>query len=336
MTEAKKFIYAKRFDGLPKLTDFKLETETLPALKDGDVLVEALYLSVDPYQRAYMTRYPVGVPMIGGQVSKVLESKNSKFPKDALVFGAFGWRTHTVFNPDTEKSAHPAYVLPPLGDLPVSVALGNLGMPGLTAYFGFLEICQPKAGEVVVVTGAAGAVGNVVGQIAKSKGCTVIGVAGSDDKCKWLTEELGFDHAINYKTADLDAELKKAAPDGIDCYFDNVGGTISSSVINQMRDYGRVAVCGSISSYNTPVSEWPKVPILQPTLIFKQLTMKGFLVWSYNNRWMEGITNMKKLVDEGKVKNRETVTEGFENTPQAFIDMLLGKNTGKAVVKANL
>lgn len=207
-------------------------------------------------------------------------------------------------------------------------------MPGNTAYFGFLDICQPKAGEVVVVTGAAGAVGSIVGQIAKLKGCKVIGVAGSDDKCKWLEEELGFDHTINYKTADISSALKKVAPDGVDCYFDNVGGEISSAIINQMRDYGRISVCGSISSYNTPVSQLPKVPILQPTFVFKQLMMKGFLVWAYNDRWFEGITHLKNWVEEGKIKYRETTTEGFENMPRALIDMLEGKNTGKAVVKA--
>lgn len=223
-----------------------------------------------------------------------------------------------------------------MGDLPVSVGLGAVGMPGTTAYFGLLDICKPKAGEVVVVTGAAGAVGSVVGQIAKLKGAKVIGVAGSDDKCAWLKNDLGFDHAINYKTADIGAELKKIAPDGVDCYFDNVGGTISSTVINQMRDYGRIAVCGSISVYNSPVSEWPKVPILQPTFVFKQLTMQGFLVWSFNDRLTEAIAALKQWTVEGKIANRETVTDGFENMPQAFIDMLEGKNTGKAVVKANL
>lgn len=269
-------------------------------------------------------------------IFRVLESKHPKFPKDAIVCGSFGWRTHTIFNPDTEKTSIPAYVLPSFGKLPISLALGHLGMPGNTAYFGFLDICKPKAGEVVVVTGAAGAVGSIVGQIAKLKGCKVIGVAGSDEKCKWLEEELGFDHTINYKTANIKDELKKAAPDGVDCYFDNVGGTISSTIINQMRDFGRISVCGSISSYNTPASEWPKVPILQPAFIFKQLTMQGFLVWSYNARMFEGITNLKNWIEEGKLKYRETTTDGFDNMPQAFIDMLEGKNTGKAIVKANL
>lgn len=225
------------------------------------------------------------------------------------------------------------YVLPKFGNLPSSLGLGHLGMPGNTAYFGFLDICQPKEGEVVVVSGAAGAVGSLVGQIAKIKGCKVIGIAGSDDKCAWLKEEVGFDHAINYKTQSIDDELKKCAPDGIDCYFDNVGGEISSAVINQMRDYGRIAVIGSISSNNLPVSEWPKVPVLQPTFNQRQLKMQGFLVVSQWDRWFEGITQLKKWIEEGKINYRETVTHGFENMPQALIEMLQGKNFGKAIVK---
>lgn len=205
-----------------------------------------------------------------------------------------------------------------------------------TAYFGFLGICKPKAGEVVVVTGAGGAVGSIVGQIAKIKGCTVIGFAGDYSKCKWLKEHCGFDHVINYKTADVRKELRAAAPDGVDCYFDNVGGELSSQIIHQMRDYGRIAVCGSISSYNLNVSEMPTVPILQPVFVFKQLAMEGFLVWRYADKWLEGIQAMYKWVDEGKVKYHETTTEGFKNLPQAFIDMLRGKNMGKAIVRSTL
>lgn len=225
------------------------------------------------------------------------------------------------------------YILPSFGDLPSSLGLGLLGMPGNTAYFGFLDICKPKEGEVVVVSGAAGAVGNLVGQIAKIIGCKVIGIAGSDGKCEWLTREIGFDHAINYKTESIAEVLKKFAPNGIDCYFDNVGGAISSVVINQMRDFGRISVCGSISSYNLPYAEWPKVPILQPTFVFKQLKMEGFLVTRFWNEWFDGIAQMKQWTAEGKLKYRETITDGFENMPQALIDMLEGKNFGKAVVK---
>lgn len=207
-------------------------------------------------------------------------------------------------------------------------------MPGNTAYFGFLDICQPKEGETVAVSGAAGAVGSLVGQIAKIKGCKVIGFAGSDEKCEWLAKEIGFDHVINYKKGNVAEQLKKAAPDGVDCYFDNVGGEISNAVLYQMRDYGRIAVCGAISVYNKKLSEWPKVPVPEVAFITKQLTMKGFLIWVYANRWMEGITKVKEWIVGGKIKYHETVTDGFENTPQALIDMLQGKNTGKAIVKA--
>lgn len=263
-----------------------------------------------------------------------MESKHKKFSKGAFVCGPYGWRTHTIFNPDEEKEQFPSYVLPEYGKLPLSLGVGHLGMPGNTAYFGFLELCKPEAGEVVVVSGAAGAVGSVVGQIAKLKGCTVIGVAGSDDKCKWLEEELGFDHAINYKTADIESELNQAAPDGVDCYFDNVGGEISSIVISKMRVKGRITVCGTISTYNTPMTEWPKMPMLQPIFNAKQLKMEGFVVRDYTDRWFEGLSQLQKWVEDGKIKYHETVTEGFENMPQAFIQMLAGENFGKAVVEA--
>lgn len=269
--------------------------------------------------------------------NRVLESRNPNFPTGAHVCGTFGWRTHTVFNPITYKTnvpSVPPYVLPSFGELPLSLGLGLLGLPGNTAYFGFTEICQPKPGEIVVVSGAAGAVGNMVGQIAKIKGCKVIGIAGSDEKCKWLTEEMGFDHAINYKTETISEVLKNYAPNGVDCYFDNVGGAISSSVIAQMREFGRISVCGSTSSYDTPESEWLKVPILQPHFIMKRLKMEGFLVYTWADKWIDGITQMKNWSDEGKLKYRETITNGFENIPQALVDMLHGKNFGKAVVKA--
>lgn len=266
--------------------------------------------------------------------NRITETKNADYPKDAYVYGSFGWRTHTIFNPKTEdQGLIKPYVLSSFGNLPVSLGLGHLGMPGNTAYFGFLEICKPKEGDVVVVSGAAGAVGNLVGQIAKVKGCKVIGIAGSDDKCAWLTKEIGFDHAINYKTESVGDVLKGYAPDGVDCYFDNVGGGISSIVISQMREFGRISVCGSISSYNLPIAEWPKVPILQPSFVFNQLKMEGFLVTRWWNKWFDGIDQLKQWTDEGKLKYRETVTDGFENMPQALIDMLQGQNTGKAVVK---
>ena len=307
-----------------------------PSLSFSEILVQAEYLSVDPYMRAYMVRYKPGVTMIGGQVARIIESKNPKFPVGAFMVGSYGWRSHTIVNPSTQEKGDMSYLLPPLGKIPVSLGVGALGMPGNTAYFGFLELCQPKAGETVVVTGAAGAVGSMVGQIAKIKGCRVIGFAGSDDKCEWLEKELGFDKAINYKKGDMRQALKEAAPKGVDCYFDNVGGELSSIIINEMNVFGRISVCGSISSYNTDPKDLPKVPILQPKVVFSQLRMEGFIVTRWADRWMEGITQNLKWIQEGKVKYHETVTEGFEQMPTAFIEMLRGANTGKAVVKANL
>ncbi|KAG4075639.1 hypothetical protein HA402_003464 [Bradysia odoriphaga] len=330
---AKKYVFAERFVGEPKLSDFKLVEEELPPLKDNEVLAEALFLSVDPYMRAYVDRLQIGQVMIGGQVAKVVDSKNPNYKVGDNIFGQLGWRTHTVFNPSTDANLLPPYVLPSFGDLPLSLAIGALGMPGNTAYFGFLEICEPKIGETVVVSGAAGAVGSLVGQIAKIKGCTVIGIAGSDDKCNWLKTELGFDHAINYKTEDIAKSLHAAAPNGVDCYFDNVGGEMSSTVLSQMNLFGRVSCCGSISSYNYDSNDRPKVSVIQTSMVFKQLKMEGFIVSRWNNRWMEGIRQMLKWIKDGKIKCNETFTEGFDNIPTAFIEMLQGKNVGKAVVK---
>lgn len=330
--KARKFMYVKEFRGEPTAANFSLVDEDLPALKDGEILAQAEYLSVDPYMRPYMLSYKAPCLMIGGQMAKIIDSKNPDFPVDSTIFGQFGWRSHTVLNPTEvqKKAFRDCYIFPKYGNLPSSLGLGYLGMPGNTVYFGFLEICQPKEGETVVVTGAAGAVGTLVGQVAKLKGCKVVGFAGSDDKCQWLEKELGFDKAINYKSKNLYRQLKDAAPKGIDCYFDNVGGEISSLIFSQMNDYGRISVCGAISSYNTDI---PKVPAVQTMFVFKQLKMEGFLVWRYTDRWMEGIDQVAKWIEEGKVKYNETVTEGFENMPQAFIDMLRGKNFGKAIVK---
>ncbi|XP_053677855.1 prostaglandin reductase 1-like [Anopheles nili] len=327
-TVARKWIYAKTFKGEPTHANFRLETESLPVLRDGEFLAEAEYLSVDPYMRPYMMAYPEGSLMIGGQVARVTQSANQQFPVGASIFGQFGWRTHTVCNPDSLEKDKP-YVLPEFGDLPQSLGVGVLGMPGNTAYFGLQELCQPKAGETVVVSGAAGAVGSLVGQIAKILGCRAVGIAGSDAKCEWL-QRIGFDSAINYKSGNVYADLKKAAPKGVDCYFDNVGGQITEIVLKQMNLYGRVAVCGAISNYNSEVA---KVTDPQRQFVFKQLRMEGFLVWRWNDRWLEGIEANLRWIREGKLAYEETVTEGFDKMPDAFIDMLRGGNTGKAIVK---
>ncbi|XP_048505466.1 prostaglandin reductase 1-like [Athalia rosae] len=336
MVIAKKYILTKHFQGVPKRSDLKIVEEELPALQDGEYLIKAEYLSVDPYMRIYISRYPVGSVMIGIQVGKVIESKHEDFPVGRYVVANAGWRTHTIIdgNKGTGRTLVPEYLLPDSNDFPVSTGLGVLGMPGNTAYFGLIELCQPKAGETLVVSGAAGAVGSHVGQIGKILGLKVIGIAGTDAKCKWLREELGFDHTINYKTQDVAVALRETAVDKVDCYFDNVGGEISSIVINQMNQFGRVAVCGSISSYNTDANALPKATIIQPALLLSQLKIEGFVVGRWADRWMEGIEQNLKWLKENKLKYKETVTEGFENMFDAFVEMLHGENTGKAVVKA--
>lgn len=267
---------------------------------------------------------------MGTQVALITASKNSNFPVGKYVVGQFGWRTHTISDGKTSFMGFPVIVLPDFGDLSLSFALGVLGMPGNTAYFGFLEICDPKPGETVVISGAAGAVGIIVGQIAKIKGCKVIGIAGSDEKSDILLKEFGFDHAINYKTQDIKSELERLAPEGIDCYFDNVGGEISNTVMNQMKTFGRVSCCGSISGYN---EDDHKATTCQTAVIWKQLKMQGFQVVQWADRWNEGTSQNLEWVKQGKLKYKETITEGFENMFKAFTDMLRGGNIGKAIVK---
>ncbi|XP_018566887.1 prostaglandin reductase 1-like [Anoplophora glabripennis] len=333
MVKAKVFIYNKEFDGLPKEGDLIIKEEDLPPLKDGEYLAEAVYLSVDPYMRAYAPSIPLGSVYIGSQIAKILESKNSDYPVGRYVVGYFGWRSHTVHDgrtPEAPANFPAPFLIPDLGDVPLSYFLSILGMPGNTAYFGFLEICQPKKGETVVVSGAAGAVGNIVGQIAKIKGCKVIGIAGSEEKGKWLVDELGFDHFINYKTDDLDETLSQVAPKGVDCYFDNVGGETTATVIQHMNEYGRISLCGSVSSYNKK-DRSVRIPLF--LLVAKQIKAEGFLFYRWVDRSLEGVQQNLKWLQEGKLKYRETVTEGFGNTFKAFVEMLEGKNVGKAVVK---
>ncbi|KAF4520438.1 hypothetical protein B566_EDAN004010 [Ephemera danica] len=332
MVKAKKIINIQLFENSPKLSDFLLVEEELPPLKDGECLCEALYLSVDPYMRGFDISGNMGNPMIGSSVAKVLESRNKDYKVGDLIVGYFGWQSHFIYNGGiitTSILRVKPYVLPDFGGLSPSLALGVLGMPGNTAYFGFLEICKPKAGETVVVNAAAGAVGTHVGQIAKIKGCRVIGFAGSDEKVKWLKDEIGFDAAYNYNSIDVDDALKEAAPKGVDCYFDNVGCEMSSKVMTHMNSFGRIAVCGAIAAYNA--SEPPLAPYVQGSMIYKNLCMEGFVVYRWEDRWMEGVEQNLKWIKEGKLKYKETITKGFEKTPEAFISMLHGGNIGKAI-----
>ncbi|CAH1119664.1 unnamed protein product [Phaedon cochleariae] len=328
MVRAKVYKYIKQFEGEPDRSNFKIIEEELPEIKNGEFLAEATFLSVDPYMKAHPG--PVGETMLGTQVAKVIESKNPKFPVGKLIVGGFGWRTHTISNGEEEAFLGKPYTLPDFGDLSPSLALGVLGMPGNTAYFGFLERSKPKSGETVVVSGAAGAVGSIVGQIAKIKGCNVIGIAGSDEKAKWLVNELGFDHCINYKSQNVHEELSKVAPRGVDCYFDNVAGEISDTVLKHMNLSGRVIACGASSQYNNTNTIYG---YNQTIIVFQQLSIYGFAINRWLDRWLEGIVQMAEWVKQGKVKYHETVTDGFDNMFEAFANMLNGANVGKAVVK---
>ncbi|XP_045419590.1 prostaglandin reductase 1 [Lemur catta] len=329
MVLAKRWTLKKHFVGNPTKSDFELKTAELPPLKDGEVLLEALFLTVDPYMRVASKKLNEGDTMMGQQVARVVESKNSAFPKGTIVVAFSGWRTHSISDgKDLEK-------LPTEwpDTIPLSLAVGTVGMTGLTAYFGLLDICGVKGGETVMVNAAAGAVGSVVGQIAKLKGCKVVGAAGSDEKVAYL-KKLGFDVAFNYKTVEsLKETLKKASPDGYDCYFDNVGGEFSNIVIPQMKTFGRIAICGAISTYNRTGVLPPGPP--PENVIYQQLRMEGFIV----TRW-QGDARQKALKDllnwvlEGKIQYHEYITEGFENMPAAFMGMLKGDNLGKTIVKA--
>ncbi|XP_045528915.1 prostaglandin reductase 1-like [Pieris brassicae] len=334
MVKARKYVVKRQFDGVPKRDDFEIVQYELPSLRNGEILVKTEWVSVDPYQRAYNRKYPTPYDQFGFLVGVVEDTKNPKYSIGTRVVTHKGWCDYSIVNPNESSTMNNiVYKLPELKGLSPIHGLSSVGMVGVTAYFGLLEICQPKPGETVVVTGAAGAVGSLVGQIAKIKGCRVIGFAGSDDKVDWLQNTLGFDKAYNYKTANINETLKIAAPNGVDCYFDNVGGEISSIIMSHMNHFGRVSVCGSISAYNDDVSQLPRVPLLQFDITMKQLKVEGFLVHRWLTRWSEAFVDLTKWLLEGKLKTNEHITEGFDKIYDAFIGMLAGENTGKAVVK---
>jgi NADPH-dependent curcumin reductase CurA len=333
MPTNRKFTLASRPVGAPKLSDFKLVEEPVRAINDGELLVKSLYLSVDPYMRgrmsdakSYAAPVAIGGTMVGGVVGQVVESKNAKFKAGDVVQSEFGWQEYAVSDGKGVRKVDPTIA-------PISTAIGILGMPGMTAYFGLLEIGQPKSGETVLISGAAGAVGMAVGQIAKIKGCRVVGIAGSDDKVRYLVDELGFDAAFNYKTTDNYLEkYRELCPNGVDVYFDNVGGPITDAVFPVLNVKGRVPVCGQISQYNNQKQELG--PRFMWTLIAKQAKVEGFLVFQFFEKFAPAAAEMAGWIQTGKLKYREDIVDGFENMPQAFIGMLEGDNTGKRLVKA--
>ena len=331
----KQILLAARPVGFPKDSDFKLVESPVPVPGEGQMLVRTIYISVDPYMRgrmndvkSYAAPVPIGGLMGGGAVARVIQSNISAFNEGDIVEGMFGWQEYAVSDGRGVRKIDPSVA-------PISTALGVLGMPGLTAYFGLLEICDPQPEETVVVSGAAGAVGSLVGQIAKIKGCRVVGIAGGDDKIAYLTEEIGFDAAFNYKTvSDYYQQLKELCPKGIDVYFDNVGGEISDAVFSLINTRARVSICGQISQYNLEKPEMGPRLILM-SLLVKQARAEGFLVFQYAEKYPQGIKQMAQWLREGKLKYKEDIEVGIENTPRAFMHMLKGRNTGKQLVKVS-
>ncbi|XP_039901017.1 prostaglandin reductase 1-like [Simochromis diagramma] len=327
MVKAKSWVMTKYFDGFPKKSDFGLKVEELPEPKDGEVLLEAVFLSVDPYMRLFSKiSMKEGDVMIGSQVAKVIQSKHPGFPVGSHVVSNSGWRTHTLSDGTGLTPILPEWPK----DMSLSLALGAIGMPGLTAVYGIEDVLGLQKGETLLVNAAAGAVGSVVGQIAKIKGCKVVGSTGSDAKVVYL-KQLGFDEAFNYKTVgSLEEALRKASPEGYDCFFENVGGSSSFIVLQQMKNFGRIAVCGSISTYND--SEPQTGPYPYVIMIIKELKMEGFLITRWQHKHPETLRRLLAWVKEGKLQCQEHVTKGFENMPAAFMGMMQGENIGKAVV----
>ena len=321
-----------RPEGLPAASDFELAEVTVPAINDGEVLVQNLYMSVDPYMRgrmydrkSYVPPFQIGQPLEGGSVGRVVASKNEGFKEGDYVSSMLGWREYFV-------SGGAGLTKIDAELLPIQAYLGVAGMPGMTAYVGLLHIGELKEGDTVFVSAAAGAVGSVVCQIAKLKGCYVVGSAGSDEKAAWLVEEAGIDAAFNYRTSDdVIAEVGRHFPDGIDVYYENVGGVHLEAALEHMRPNGRIVMCGMISMYNA-VKPVPG-PTRLPYVISKKLTMRGFIVSDHFDKLGAFIADMGKWMAEGKIKWKETIVDGIENAPEAFIGLFKGENFGKMIVK---
>ncbi|NHA07177.1 NADP-dependent oxidoreductase [Mucilaginibacter sp. HC2] len=323
-------ILNSRPSGMPVASDFKLITEPMPPIGPGEIWLKTLYVSIDPYLRGKMSgtkspRFELDAPLSSMIIAEVVESRNKDFSKGEYVKQYLDWKEYQVSN--GEGLIKISSTLAPL-----STYLGVLGITGLSAYFALLEIGKPQTGETLVVSGAAGAVGSIAGQIGKLMGCRVIGVAGTDEKVELLKTKFGFDDAINYKTTpDMKVAIAKACPNGVDIYFDNVGGAISDAVIANINKYGRIPVCGSISNYNDTTEQIS--PSLLPLVVYKFLTIQGFLIADYASKFPEGITRLSSWLNEGKITYSETILNGFDRLPEAFIGLFEGRNEGKMIVK---
>lgn len=330
MTANRQVLLAEKPKGKLALSNFRMNEAPMPAPQDGEVLLRVKYISLDAANRAWMqgatyrSAVDAGSVMAGGSIAEVIESRSDKFAKGDLVFADTGWQ---------EFAALPASALIRMPRVqPMTHLLSVYGVAGLTAYFGLLRVGEPKAGETVVVSAAAGSVGSLVGQIAKIKGCRVIGVAGGAEKCAWLKSELGFDEAVDYKAGNLYPALKTAAPKGIDVYFDNTGGEILETCLPLMNVKGRISCCGAVSAYDgAPPAAGPRgVPGL---IVVKRLRMQGFIVMDYYDERETALADLQSWVASGRLKVQEDVIAGLENTPAALIGLLAGENRGKRMVK---
>jgi len=326
----KEIRFASRPTGVPTPENFDLVDVDVPQPDEGEVLIKTLFISVDPYLRgrmregkSYVAPFVIGQVIESGVVGEIVESRSTEFKPGDVVMGMLGWKLYNV--------APAKYLRKVAPGAPTTAALGVLGITGLTAYFGLLDIGQPQSGETVVVSGAAGAVGMTACQIAKIKGCRVVGIAGSDEKNRYLRDELGVDATINYKSEDVFESLKRSCPNGIDVYFDNVGGAVSDAALRLLNNGARIPLCGQISMY---CSDQPDIGLRpQPLLLVKSALMKGFIITSYMPRFEEGITQLAQWFMSGQLKHRETIVDGFENTPRAFIGLFSGENIGKQIVR---
>ncbi|WP_308921278.1 NADP-dependent oxidoreductase [Janthinobacterium sp. J1-1] len=329
MTTYQRIVLASRPKAEVQPDNFRLETVEMPAIQDGELLVRNHYLSLDPYMRgrmseskSYAASQAIDETMIGGTIGEVIASKHAKFAVGDTVVGTLGWTEVAVSDGTMLRKVDTTHI-------PESAYLGSVGMPGMTAWYGLNHIMAPKAGETVVVSAASGAVGSVVGQLAKLKGCRVVGIAGGPEKCAYVVDELGFDACVDYKAGKLEADLAAATPDGIDAIFENVGGKVFDTALARTNAFGRIALCGWIAGYDgqpTPIDNFRLI-------LINRLTVRGFIVSEQPELWPEGLAELGKLVAEGKLKFRESIAEGLSNAPEAFIGLLKGRNFGKQLVK---
>jgi len=332
---ARRIVLVSRPVGEPKPGDFRLEEYPMPQPGPGEVLLRTKWLSLDPYMRGRMSDAPsyakpvgIGEVMEGGTVSEVVASNNDRFARGDVVLGHTGWQTHALSNGAGLRKLDPKVA-------PVSTALGVLGMPGMTAYAGLLEIGKPQPSETVVVAAASGAVGSVVGQIAKIKGARAVGIAGGPDKCRYVKDALGFDDCLDHRAPDFAARLKAVCPKGIDVYFENVGGAVFDAVLPLLNPFARIPVCGLIAHYNaTELPPGPnRLPLLMRNVLTKRLLIRGFIVTDFAARFEDFIREMSQWVKEGRIKYREDIAEGLDSAPATLIGLLKGKNFGKQLVR---